>query len=224
MKKNQTDELDRRMTALENRITNGLNALGARIHDGPVVEPVADPMPLQWRLRTAAKDDTQASGALYLEAAEALDERGYCSPKEAKARNILVQRIINAKRAAGFPITSDFFGDVWPVMMDALRQKRVGSDWQAGMQGLIDRIQRERGEYAAGVAKQMASIEARLGRIEQREKLAWQRWAGAAARIPGLRKKPKKGAFKDYAAIRRDARRAAKKAIATGATRRRARR
>lgn len=50
---------------------------------------------------------------------------GWCSPREAKARAKIVDRIIRAKREAGFPLKSVFFTDVWPVALDALRNQRA---------------------------------------------------------------------------------------------------
>jgi hypothetical protein len=38
---------------------------------------------------------------------------------EWEAREKMVSRIIRAKREAGFPLKSNFFDDVWPVVLEA---------------------------------------------------------------------------------------------------------
>lgn len=48
-----------------------------------------------------------------------LRDRGTCSAKECAARQQIVRDIIKAKRDAGFPLTSVFFKDVWPVVLAA---------------------------------------------------------------------------------------------------------
>ena len=49
---------------------------------------------------------------------------GMCSEKECAARQKIIFDIIRAKRDAGFSRDCNFFQDVWPVALAALKEKR----------------------------------------------------------------------------------------------------
>ena len=49
---------------------------------------------------------------------------GMCSEEECAARQKIIFDIIRAKRDAGFKRDCNFFQDVWPVALAALKEKR----------------------------------------------------------------------------------------------------
>lgn len=48
---------------------------------------------------------------------------GFCAPSEAGSRARVIRRLPKAKLDAGFPTTADFFSEVWPVALAALKAR-----------------------------------------------------------------------------------------------------